>query len=90
MPTIIGIVLASKETDSLQVWTRTNTRQDDNILFLTLETIDGVEVDRAEDLFTESLSKSALQLRDLSPIHGDDANFEVEIRGRELLDEPIV
>ena len=75
----MDIVLTSEETNSLQVWTRTNTGQDDNIFFLSLETIDGVEVNRAEDLFTESLSERSLQLHNLAPVHGNDANFEVEI-----------
>lgn len=84
------MTLASQETDGLQVGPGTNTGQYDDVFLLPLETIDGVEVNCAQNLFAETPLESSLHLHNLSAVHRDDANLAVEGDGHAVLDESVV
>jgi hypothetical protein len=68
----------------------TNTRKDDDILLLTLESIDSVEMYLALDISPKSLFKSSLKLYDLTAVHGNDTNSEVKVYVGKLLAQPCV
>lgn len=78
-----------QETHRLHSRARSYAGKDDNILFLALKSVDGIEIDLANDLSTESLFKRTTKRNNLLAIHGDDPDTEVEVHRRELLAKSI-
>lgn len=95
-----------EETDGLQIRPRTNTRQDDNILLLPLETVNRVEsarqrlsltlarsdpLDTLEDTRAVHVHKLALEFPQLFLVHRDDSDAHGEIDSLpKLIFEPLV
>lgn len=79
----------SQETDGGKPNARPNARQDDDVLLLALEAIDGVEIYDASNAGSKALLERSPQFPDLRPVHRHDADFEVEVVARELLAEPV-
>lgn len=72
---------ACQETNSLDIGSGTNARQDDDVLFLSLESIDSVKVNVFRDILPKGLEELTTKLLDLSPVHGHDTNppFQAEL-----------
>ena len=82
--------LASQETDTLEPRSGTYTRQDDNLLLLTLKPIDGIEIDSTSDVVAEALPERRTQRLDLFAVRTDESDARGEVYGRELLRQATV
>lgn len=73
-----------QETDAGRQTACPDARQDDDVLLLTLETVDCVKVDCRGDVPTVPGREDADEFSLLLLVHGDDSDSVVEIDGREL------
>lgn len=74
--------LIAQETDAPRLCSRSDTAENNNVLLLSLEAIDRVEVDPFHNVETITLLEGALQLKNLSLVHGHHADSIIEVLAR--------
>lgn len=86
----VGTPSITQESNGTDRRPRTYAREDDDVLLLTLEAIDGIEIDRLSRLLSKPRSEHATQTKHLFSIHRNDTDPIVEVDALELRDNSLI